>query len=781
VATLERLRHVDGAELRFRLACELRKARGRVRAAVTPARWKRRDLAGRLADHTGTTHIASARTALQRGNFDLAHRELVAHFSSRPPRFPLIPARLANLSVSIAARFPDARTEAAARADRMLEGRYDVLGYRDVEYGTPPQWLRDPVHGRQPPFAFWASVPYLDPSYGDHKVIWEINRHQHWLGLGRAYHLTGDRRYYDAFVSQLEDWMARNPPLLGVNWTSMLELAFRSLSWIWALHFFVPAAAADPHGAPPWTVDLLLGLDRQLTHIEENLSQYFSPNTHLSGEALGLFVSALTLPELAGSPRRAGLGRRILLEEASRQVNSDGGHAELSAHYHRYSTDFYLLAALVARLTGDGAASALHDAAARQARFLRAIADDNGRLPRLGDDDGGQLFPVCGGRSSDCRDTLGSAAAVLNDPGLGVGDATEETFWFCGHAVSDRPAVAIGSASFPSTGYYVSRNAAGDHLIFDAGRHGYLNGGHAHSDALSLVLTTAGRPFLVDAGTGTYTMDAAIRDRFRSTAIHNTIVLDGREQALPRGPFHWSSRADGTCLVWKSEPAFDYVEGIHDGYRPKAHARAVFALHGLGWLVIDHLLGPEGSDATADGFWHIHPDWTRTPSASGVSLKHNDGTVRALVSTADLHALTPDEAGGLDGYSPAYGVVDRGLCLRMHAVAGLPHTIATFITGVASSDMPRIEPSSVATMPGPGWHGAAFRLCWRGQQAIVLSAVERSPAAVTGARPGTMWGCDRGMTDARAAYIPVEGASSRAPALIGGARVETAQAGATRA
>ncbi|MEN3339139.1 MAG: hypothetical protein V7647_2815 [Acidobacteriota bacterium] len=689
---------------------------------------------------------------------------------------------LPQLSREVAAAFPDAAADAAARANRMLQGRYDILGYGDVDFGTPPQWLADPVHRRQPPLAFWSTVPYLDRQYGDHKVIWEINRHQHWLGLGRAYHLTGDRRYYEAFVTQLEDWMERNPPLLGVNWTSMLELAFRSLSWIWALHFFVPAAAADPVGAPPWTVDLLLGLDRQLTHIEQNLSHYFSPNTHLSGEALGLFVSALTLPELSASPRRAGLGRRILLEEASRQVNPDGGHAELSAHYHRYSTDFYLLASLAARLTSDEAASALHEAATRQAWFLRAIADDNGRLPRLGDDDGGQLFPVCGPHASDCRDTLGSAAAILNDPALSLGNATEETFWLCGHAVSNQPAAAIGSASFPATGYYVSRPGAGDHLIFDAGRHGYLNGGHAHSDALSIVLTTAGRPFLVDAGTGTYTMDAAIRDRFRSTAIHNTVVLDGREQAVPRGPFHWSSRADATCLVWQSNSGFDYVEGIHDGYQPKAHARAVFALHGLGWLVIDHLLGPEGSSASADAFWHVHPDWTRTASRSGVLLTHRDGTTRALVSTADLRALSPDEAGGLDGYSPAYGVVERGLCLRTHAaVAALPHTIATFITGVASSAIPRLEPVAIATTPGTGWHGAAFRLCWRGQEAIAFSAIQRSAAAVTGTGPGVMWGCERAMTDARAAYIPVEGASSRAPALIGGTRLETAHAGATRA
>ena len=149
----------------------------------------------------------------------------------------------------------------------------------------------------------------------------------------------------------------------------------------------------------------------------------------------------------------------MLVDEATRQVNADGGHAELSAHYHRYSTDFYLLATLVARRCGDEATPVLEESAAQQAKFLRAIADDNGQLPQIGDDDGGQLFPICGRPASDCSDTLSSAAAILNDPSLTLGVATEESFWFCGEpvergdGVGRRDRVVVGSAAFRSSGY----------------------------------------------------------------------------------------------------------------------------------------------------------------------------------------------------------------------------------------------------------------------------------------------------------------------------------------
>ena len=147
-----------------------------------------------------------------------------------------------------------------------------------------------------------------------------------------------------------------NPPGQGINWASMLELAFRCLSWTWAVEFFCGDAERDDD---PWLVDLLVGLDRQLDHIAHNLSHYFSPNTHLTGEALALYAVSLAFPELRKSRARADLGRAILLREIERQVRDDGGHAELSGHYHRYSTDFYLLALLVARASADPAADRL--------------------------------------------------------------------------------------------------------------------------------------------------------------------------------------------------------------------------------------------------------------------------------------------------------------------------------------------------------------------------------------------------------------------------------------
>jgi hypothetical protein len=732
-AILKRLRRMDAAELKFRATAAIRSRVDRARTAIAPPAWRRESLTlGELPA------LAPARTLVAARDWRGAHLALANHFVTRRPRFLIDPQRLPQLAEEITRRFPGNR--AGAAADRVLTGRYDLLGYRNVAAGSPPDWHHDPVHGRRTPQVFWDAVPYLDPAYGDHKIIWEINRHQHFLTLGRAFALTNDRRYYREFVGQLEHWLRHNPPLQGTNWASMLELAFRSLSWIWSLHLF--AAAASPDDDQPWIVDLLVGLDRQLEHVDQNLSRYFSPNTHLSGEALALYVAGRSVPELASAARYEAVGRAVLLEEAHRQVHDDGGHAELSTHYHRYSTDFYLLAAAVARVTGDPARTALEEAAHRQARFLRALADDTGRLPNIGDDDGGQLFPMAEHNSAHAGATLATAAVLLDDPALATGPPAEETLWMCG-SMCEVPATfepkAQRSAAFPRTGYVVCRDDEGLHLVFDCGPHGFLNGGHAHADALSVVASVGGAALLTDTGTATYTMDPEQRHRFRSTAMHNTVVVGGRSQAEPRGPFHWHTRVHAHRRAWCPGGIVDYVEGFHDAYAPVRHVRGVFAIHGIGWVIVDHLLG-EGAPVEASAMWHVHPQWAWGRATDrGIAFRSDGGREASLAMSVPLRVV---RAGELDAFSPEYGRVSKGLCLAGDTAGTLPQSVATFVSAVAAWKSDRV---TVVDLQASGRDvRAVFRIDTPGGTLVVMSST---------ADEHEVWGTGPFRTAARATLL----------------------------
>lgn len=756
-------------EMRFRVACVARKWSGWARTVVKRAHWNRADLERIIRrEIPGSPTWSAAYAAANAGNYVAAHKAFAQHFAARRSAFPLNPPDLERIAAVIRAAFPAAAQDATARAESLLQGRANLLGYRQLHVGSPPDWHADPVHGRRSPDKYWSRVAYLDAQYGDHKLIWELNRHQHWLTLGRAHALTGDARFYREFVTQMESWLSANPPLRGTNWASMLELAFRSLSWLWALAFFSTAATREGADQAPWTVDLLLAIDRQLRHVQQNLSYYFSPNTHLSGEALALYVAGHALPELLASGERLEIGRAVLVREADRQIRSDGGHAELSAHYHRYSTDFYLLALAVARSAGDPATPVFEQAALRQAEFLRTITDDRGHRPQLGDDDGGQLFPLCGRPSGDCSDTLAIAALMLGRPELAVGPAPEEAYWRCGVAAAQLPSAATNtawhSAALPASGYYVMRTRAGDHLVFDAGPHGYLNGGHAHADALSIVLTVGGRPLLIDPGTATYTMNPVVRDRFRSTEMHNTLVLDGRSQSQPAGPFDWRATAAAKAPIWSAAPGCEYAEGTHDGYVARHHTRGVLAIHGVGWWILDHVLGAGAADMALH--WHLHPDVHLSDvGESSVGLVADAGRPCAIASSIPLRPLAPGDDMAV--CSLEYGQIQPATVLQGILSATLPATIATFIPAAPSlTRRLRMETVNIEHEPGENWHAAAFRVRSEWGSVLLVTAVERSGVAGhSRAAPGSWWGTSGLTTDARVA-VRLEDASSNSEIIL---------------
>ncbi len=235
-AMLRRIARLDAAELTWRLGTGARALLHRAQAGVTIPRWNRADLRHLLVSEP---ELAAVHRALAAGRWDDAHAALALHVSAAD-RFIIAPGLRDDIRRRILAEFPAAANDAARRADAILAGEYDLLGYYGLRFGDGRQidWHYDPVHAARCPRRFWSAVPYLDPSYGDHKIIWELNRHQHWLKLGRAFWLTGDDRYRTAALDQLAGWMAANPPLIGINWASMLELALRCISWTWAINFF---------------------------------------------------------------------------------------------------------------------------------------------------------------------------------------------------------------------------------------------------------------------------------------------------------------------------------------------------------------------------------------------------------------------------------------------------------------------------------------------------------------------------------------------------------------
>src|SRR5580692_12715019 len=74
-------------------------------------------------------------------------------------------------------------------ADQIVAGRLPILGFT-IDFDG--HWRRDPVNGIESAPQYFRRIPYLDAkATGDHKIIWEFNRHQHWVVLAQACLLSG--------------------------------------------------------------------------------------------------------------------------------------------------------------------------------------------------------------------------------------------------------------------------------------------------------------------------------------------------------------------------------------------------------------------------------------------------------------------------------------------------------------------------------------------------------------------------------------------------------------
>jgi len=100
-------------------------------------------------------------------------------------------------------------------------------------------WFANLIDKRSWDVVHYTKVDFFsDARIGDIRSIWELNRHQFFLYLGKAYFVTGDEKYSKVFAEYIDDWIDKNPVGYGINWVHSQETAIRMVSWIWCLFFF---------------------------------------------------------------------------------------------------------------------------------------------------------------------------------------------------------------------------------------------------------------------------------------------------------------------------------------------------------------------------------------------------------------------------------------------------------------------------------------------------------------------------------------------------------------
>ena len=132
-----RLRRMTRNEVSWRARTAARIAADRITVRVRPRAWHRDDIRAVLAADVLDAPLDVAITA---GRWDAVHNLLEQRIRDRQSLFVLDPASAPALRDEVVRRDPSAPARAAERADAILEGRYDLLGYRGLT-------LREPTAG----------------------------------------------------------------------------------------------------------------------------------------------------------------------------------------------------------------------------------------------------------------------------------------------------------------------------------------------------------------------------------------------------------------------------------------------------------------------------------------------------------------------------------------------------------------------------------------------------------------------------------------------------------
>ena len=580
-------------------------------------------------------------------------------------------------------------------AHHASRGRFDLLGYRSLEFGDPLDWHLDPVSGRRAPFVHWSRLDPLDcTSVGDSKVIWELNRHQWLVHLAQAWRLTGDRRYAQTVVHSMLTWLRLNPPGIGINWASSLEVAFRLIAWCWALTLIRDSGALTP--------DVFLQLERaadaHASHVERYLSYYFSPNTHLTGEALGLFYAGVVFRDIKRAERWRSLASRILLQEIERQVLPDGVYFERSTCYQRYTADIYLHFLILASRSEIEVPVSVGKRLKSMLDVLVNLRQPDGSMPSIGDGDDGMVLPLSTASPDDYRATFSTAAVVFGDPvyAWAAGGLASDTLWLLGtraaaifQRLENKPPEPAVCRVFPVVGFVAMRSGWDEKahaLIFDAGPLGcHYSAGHGHADLLSIQCSAFGERYLVDAGTCCYTANREVRDFFRSTAAHSAVLVDGASQAEPAGPFSWRNRCTAHLLRWVIDETVAHADALNDAYQrltdPVCHRRRVVFIRSRYWVVIDDLCGSQSH--RVDLRFQFAPMQIRVTDDGWVRATRNGQRgllLRAFASAPFEVSVREGLRDPMEGWvSSAYGRMEPAPALVYTATTQLPVRILTLL------------------------------------------------------------------------------------------------------
>lgn len=507
-----------------------------------------------------------------------------------------------------------------ASANNSLANRFNLLGSGNRVL-DPVCWSTDFVSGYEWQVGtYYRKYVQVDLNKNvDVKLPRELSRFHFLLHLALAYHFTKEDKYLLKSKELVLDWIDKNPLMYSINWGCSMDVGIRAVNWIWGFSTI------------GWNVldtDFINRISGSIYQhgwfIFHNLEghQFRYNNNHYMSDLVGLLHIAALYKGDSQADRWFSFALREFYHEVRLQVLPSGMDYECSTNYHRLVLELIVASIVFLKRIGQTVPTDVISRCEKMFEIVYSFSMPDGTMPIVADQDNGRCLPWGTEVLNDYRYLMSLGATLFHredfksrSEGYNIYCAlfgendSKESFEGIKNCLS-LPA----SQLFRDAGFAIMREGD-DYLLFNLdSQGGYLDSNsttsHSHSDWLSFVLCADSIPFIIDPGTYVYSSDSVSRNLFRSTKMHNTVVVDGHNQAIIFDNKLWDMRISGgvDLLKWKSEDSHFEISCIHSGFNrldlPVRHQRNIKYDSEIGrWEIEDTMIG-EGSHRF-DAHFHL--------------------------------------------------------------------------------------------------------------------------------------------------------------------------------
>ncbi len=517
------------------------------------------------------------------GRYQLALRSGYLRWRSKPRSvrtgdFHPLPVEFPDSETLRSTLDKESQEKLLEEASLILEGKMKIFGNEVVD-------VIEETWGRLRHWTYYERSRVGQPGEVDIKYQWEPNRFGWAHTLMRAYRLTSDPVYVEAFWGYTEEFLKKHPAYMGPQWASAQEVAIRLISLAIAGTMFEGAEASTPQRMKM----LAKAIGEHAQRIPYTLGYARAQNNnHLIMEALGLYIANLAIPDHLFAPIWKPIGWQWLNWAFQNQIADDGTYTQHSTNYHRLVLQAGLLYDFVSTGAGEPLGITTKIKLAAATRWLAALYDPvSGRVPNLGHNDGAYIFPWTVQPFDDYRPVLQAAClAFLGQRIAAPGPWDEMAAWhgLCSEGALQYPIPEMSHNC-------VMRPQQSESWAYVRAATFHDRPGHA--DQLHLDMWWNGDNVLLDPGTYVYNAPHPWNNSLMKTEVHNTVEVNGRDQMTRAGRFLYLDRAQGRVIRRETRAGSSWQQVVlrHNGYRRHGaiHQRKVTYLEDDHWQVEDRI------------------------------------------------------------------------------------------------------------------------------------------------------------------------------------------------